>query len=143
MALSGIPLAACAREIIELHDFFQGWLGGTLAPTEEVFARFTRATAEDFTLIGPDGSIARRDDTVAWIRAAHGTREGFRLWTDDHFLRAGGSDWALATYREHQTRAGVTTTRLSTVLLTADPAAPLGLAWVHVHETWLPNLPTI
>jgi hypothetical protein len=130
-------LAACAREISELHDFFQGWLEGTLAPDDEHFARFTEATAAGFTLIGPDGSSAGREATAAWIRAAHGTRRGFRLWTDDHVLRAAGPDWALATYREHQTRDGLTSTRLSTVLFVADAAAPNGLAWLHVHETWL------
>jgi hypothetical protein len=134
---SGIDVAACAREIQELHDFFQGWLEGSLPPTDAVFARFTAATASDFLLIGPDGSTAGRDATAAWIRAAHGTRRGFRLWTDEHVLRASGPNWALATYREWQTRDGATTARLSTVLFTADGAAPAGLLWRHVHETWL------
>jgi hypothetical protein len=134
---SNINVAACAREIHELHDFFQGWLEGSLPPTDAVFVRFTAATAPDFLLIGPDGSLAGRDDTATWIRAAHGTRRDFQLWTDEHVLRTSGSDWALATYREWQTRDGVTTVRLSSVLFTADPAAPAGLLWRHVHETWL------
>ncbi len=128
---------ACEREIRELHDFFQGWLAGSLPATDEAFARFMRATAAGFTLIGPDGSVAGREETVVWIRAAHGTRPGFRLWTDDHTLRAAGQDWALVTYRELQSRDGVTTARLSTALLAADDEAPAGLSWMHVHETWI------
>jgi hypothetical protein len=127
----------CTREVIELHLFFEGWLGGSLPATEEVFARFVDATAPDFILIGPEGTIATAEQTAAWIRAAHGTRQGFRLWTDEHLLRAAGDDWALMTYREWQTREGATTVRLSTALFCVDPAAPRGLRWQHVHETWL------
>jgi hypothetical protein len=132
-----IQIAACEHEIIGLHDFFQAWLEGSLPPTEAVFARFLLATSPSFTLISPDGATAGRNDTAAWIRAAHGTRQGFRLWTDEHRLCAGGEDWALVTYREWQTRADATTLRLSTALLVADAAAPTGLSWVHVHETWV------
>jgi hypothetical protein len=137
-----ISLAACELEIIGLHDFFQAWLDGSLPATDAVFARFLQATSPSFTLIAPDGTTAGRDATAAWIRAAHGTRAGFRLWTDEHRLCAGGEDWALVTYREWQTRAGATTLRLSTALLMADADAPLGLSWVHVHETWI-NSPAI
>ena len=46
------------------------------------------------------------------------------------------------TYREWQTHAGVTTLRLSSALLVADARAPLGLSWLHVHETFI-NSPAI
>lgn len=137
-----ITADACEREIIGLHDFFQSWLDGSVPPTEAVFARFWQATAAHFTLISPDGHAAGREATAGWIRAAHGTRPGVRLWTDELRLCAGGDDWALVTYREWQTNSGVTTQRLSSVLLQADAAAPTGLSWVHVHETWI-NPPTI
>ena len=137
-----ITIAACTREIIGLHDFFQAWLEGSAPATDAAFARFLQATAPGFTLISPDGSVAGREATAGWIRAAHGTRQGFRLWTDEHRLRAGGDDWALVTYREWQAHGGMTTLRLSTALLTADAQTPGGLLWVHVHETWI-NPPTI
>ncbi len=81
---------ACIREIIELHAFFQAWLDGSLPNSDEVFVRFTGATAPDFTLIGPDGGMAGFAATAAWIRAAHGTRPGFQLWTTDHNAPAPG-----------------------------------------------------
>lgn len=137
-----ITLADCEREIIELHGFFQEWLEGSLPATDAVFDRFLAATAPAFTLISPDGTVAGSDATAAWIRAAHGTRPGVRLWTDEHRLCAAGNDWALVTYREWQTNSGATTLRLSTALLLADAAAPTGLSWAHVHETWI-NPPAI
>ena len=123
--------------MVDLHRFFQAWLDGSLPATEQVFARFTAATHPAFTLIGPDGSMADRAATAAWIRAAHGTRPGVALWTDDHRVCHVASELAVVTYREWQRREGTLTVRISTALLTADPAAPNGLSWLHVHETWL------
>jgi len=137
-----ISLNACEREIVGLHHFFQAWLEGSLPATDAIFVRFLDATSPRFTLVSPNGAVLGRDATAAWIRSAHGTRPGFRLWTDDHRLCAGGEDWALVTYREWQTHHDVTTLRLSSALLVADAAAPGGLSWVHVHETWV-NPPAI
>jgi hypothetical protein len=51
-------------------------------------------------------------------------------------------DRCLCTYEEWQTDRhgdGVETGRLSTVLFREAPDAPGGVAWLHVHETWLPG----
>lgn len=129
--------SACLREIGELHDFFQAWMRGELPRTDAAFARFPAALDARFMLISPAGQAAGVEETVAWIRSAHGSRPDFRLWTTDHQVRFEAAGCVLATYQEWQTRDGVTTTRLSSVLFRADPAAPNGVAWVHVHETWL------
>ena len=137
MANSSITgTAVCARFRNYTTSFRRG-SRGSLPATDTAFGRFTQATAAGFTLIGPDGSVAGADETAAWIRAAYGTRHGFKLWTDAHTLRAAGEDWALCTYREWQTRDGETTVRISTALLVADATAPTGLSWLHVHETWM------
>ena len=128
---------ACFQEVVDLHTFFQGWLGGVLPDDDAVFARFAAANDPAFTLISPDGSIADSVETSAWIRAAHGTRRGFRLWTDAHRMHFQDGNIALVTYREWQMRDDATNVRLSTALFRIAPAAPNGVAWVHVHETWL------
>ena len=133
--------AACCREIIDLHTFFQGWLDGSLSNNAAVFARFAAATDPRFTLIGPDGSQAGFAATAAWIQAAHGARPGFRLWTTDHTLLHQAGECAVTTYREWQFLAGVTTVRISTAVFRPAPDAPHGVAWLHVHETWLANAP--
>ena len=129
--------AACVREIVELHDFFQGWLDGSLPATEAAFARFSGVTDPAFTLIAPDGRSADHDETTAWIRAAHGARPGFRLWTDAHRLHYAEGGTAVLTYREWQTSDGATTVRLSSAVFRTQPGTPNGVAWVHVHETWI------
>ena len=125
------------QEVIDLHIFFEAWLGGALPADDDAFARFTAATDPGFTLIGPDGAMMEGGAIADWIRDAHGTRPGFRLWTTDHRLHYAGAGCALVTYLEWQTRAEVTTCRISTALFVAAATAPLGWRWRHVHETWL------
>lgn len=124
------------QEVIELHAFFEAWLGGALPNEEHAFARFTTATAPDFTLIGPEGNAMDAAAVAGWIRQSHGTRPGFRLWTSDHRLLHADGACALVTYLEWQTRDDATTCRISTALFLAAPGAPNGYIWRHVHETW-------
>lgn len=124
------------QEVIDLHTFFEAWLGGARPETDADFARFTAATDPGFTLIGPDGAMMAAEAIAGWIRHAYGTRPGFRLWTTDHQLRYVDDACALVTYLEWQTRDDVTTCRISTALFVVAPDAPNGLTWRHVHETW-------
>ncbi|HQY91758.1 MAG: hypothetical protein WAU00_17140 [Caldilinea sp.] len=124
------------QEVIDLHTFFEAWLGGALPASDAAFARFATTTDPDFILIDPDGKVMEGDAVAGWIRRAHGTRRSFRLWTTDHRVRYEDSGCAFVTYLEWQTRDGVTTCRISTALLIAHTAAPNGLRWRHVHETW-------
>lgn len=125
-------------EICQLHDFFGAWFTGALANTDENFARFADVMAEGFAIISPSGKLTERPTLLTGLRAAHGRQPGIRIWTQHHQLRHQAGDLALLTYEEWQmTAAGETTARLSTVLFQAQAGAPNGVAWLHVHETWL------
>lgn len=138
MSILAAPLAQRAvQEVIDQHAFFEQWLDGALPDTDAAFARFAWATDPAFTLIGTDGNCAAADETGAWIRAAHGSRPGFTLWTDEHTVRWSSDQSVLVTYREWQTRDGVTTCLIATALFCANAQCPNGVAWLHVHETWL------
>ena len=126
-----------AAEIRDLHQFFQDWFSGAIAQTEANFARVTTALNENFTLIGPDGTLAEYATVIGWLRGGYGSRPNFRLWTDKIVVRHQQDDLALATYEEWQTIDGQENVRLSTTLLRANTNAPGGVEWLHVHETWL------
>ncbi|GAB4117598.1 MAG: hypothetical protein Fur005_36360 [Roseiflexaceae bacterium] len=126
-------------EIVELHDFFQGWLGGNLPNTDAVFARFLDVNDPAFTLIGPHGTLMTYSALVDWIRSAYATRPNWRMWIENVQLVASGGDLTIATYEEWQETPDGVTTRLSTVVFRHDPHAPNRLRWVHVHETWVPK----
>jgi hypothetical protein len=133
-----VALAPWHAEIVELHDFFQGWLGGALPATDAAYARLVDTMAEEFAIVGPDGALTRRPELLARLRAAHGSRPGWTMWIERAELRSRSGGLTIATYEEWQRQAsGAVTARISSVVFRDQPGAPNGLAWLHVHETWL------
>lgn len=127
-------------EIVELHDFFQGWLGGTLPATDEAYARLVDTQASEFVIVTPGGERIPGPALLLQLRSAHGSRPGWRMWIENAELRFAQGGLTVATYEEWQQRAdGTVTGRLSTVVFRDQPDTPNGLIWLHVHETWLPE----
>lgn len=125
-------------EIVDLHAFFEQWLGGALPATDAAYARLTDTMDPAFAIVTPAGALVERAVLVPQLRAAHGSRPGWRIWIERPALRFQRGELTGATYEEWQHRAdGVVTARLSTVVLRAQAGTPNGLAWLHVHETWL------
>jgi len=59
-------------EIVELHDFFQGWLGDTLPATDAVYARLVDTQAPEFVIVTPGGELIPSDRLLAQL----GSRAG-------------------------------------------------------------------
>lgn len=126
-------------EIVELHAFFEGWLGGTLPATDAAYARVVDTMAPEFAIVTPGGELLLREQLLAQIRGAHGSRPGWRIWIERPALRLAFGGVTVATYEEWQRYGdGAVSARLSTAIFRAQAGAPHGLAWLHVHETWLP-----
>jgi hypothetical protein len=128
------------RECVELHEFFRAWLtphnGSKLDPQ-----RFERAFDPEFRLVGPDGGVRDRAAIVGWL---HDLKEGrgadFRMEVSDFRAVWQQGDAILLEYMETQYLQGKTTQRQSTALLKRAPDAPIGIAWVHLQETWLQSV---
>lgn len=118
-------------EIEALHVEFEHWFAGS---TDD-FERIRTSLADDFTFISPAGDIVEPTDLLAGIRAAHGSRR-IRIRIANVVVRWSRESTVLATYEEWQDHDDFTAARQSTVLFTEDEAAPGGLLWRHVHETW-------
>lgn len=128
------------REVVELHRFFQSWFTGQVARTDENFGRVANALAQDFLMISPDGVREDRDAILKAIEEAWGRRPpGFSVWIQQLEVRWSGPDVVLLTYEEWQADIGETRGRLSSALFRVNVDAPLGVEWVHLHETWLPT----
>lgn len=135
-----MSLPSWQAEIVELHDFFQGWLGGTLPPADEIYARLVDTQAPEFAIVTPGGELIKGPRLLARLRAAYGSRPGWRIWIESAELRLTQGGLTVATYEEWQRHAdGTVTGRLSTVIFRQQSGTPNGLAWLHVHETWLPE----
>jgi hypothetical protein len=131
---------ACKREIVELHQFFAGWLSGRLEKTAQAFARCADVLAPDFRIIPPRGLMLARADLTAALYDAHGSRSDdadFSIWTEDEAACWDHQGLSLLTYIECQRASGETTKRTSSVLFSGSPTAPNGVVWRHVHETWI------
>ena len=70
----------CHREIVELHQFFQDWLGGHVQPTADNFARLVAVLSEDFIIIDPHGKLIEGKPLRDMLRAGHGSRQDFKIW---------------------------------------------------------------
>jgi len=131
-------LDRCEREVRELHVFFERWFRGELP--EGAFARVADALAEDFVLISPRGARDDRASILAAIRGARGGRSAaFSIVIESFESRWQGTDACLVTYEEHQREGDDATARASSALFRRDDDAPVGVRWVHLHETWLPD----
>jgi hypothetical protein len=125
-----------SQEIVELHQFFEGWLGGSLAKTEAVYRRFADVMATGFCIVNPSAQLTEREALIEQLYKAHGARPKIRIWIEQPRLHQQLAGGLLASYQECQEIDGHSTKRLSTVLFAIDDTAPNGLKWLHVHETW-------
>ena len=129
------------REVVSLHEFIEAWMAGSLPDTDETYARFAEAMAEDFQIISPSGALSDRTKILSAFRGAHGVRSKvFSVVIKNFRTRLIAPPLMLATYEEWQYENDAATARVSTVLIRRDAAKPGGVAWVHLHETWLPEL---
>lgn len=129
--------AECQREIEALHDFFVAWYTGETTD----FQRLEGALAPAFEMVSPDGERVSREAIVEAIREREGVHApgSFDIDIRNVEMLDSGKDYAVVRYEEWQTTPDGENGRLSTVLFHADSAAPDGLSWVTVHETWLEN----
>jgi hypothetical protein len=123
--------AACAAEVVALHQVFESWLG---AGTGD-FARFETAFAPGFAMVMPTGRKLDRDGVLAFLRDAAGVRgAGFRIAIEDLAPLHAAPSLLLVHYVERQWIGPVETARRAAALFRMEPAGP---RWLFVQETWI------
>jgi hypothetical protein len=131
------PIAEMAwREVVALHAFFESWFrSGGEAPD---FTECECALGPDFSMIGPDGEMHGRDAVIERLRQARGAYPAdFRIEVRDSGVIWTHGEAVLLEYTERQYRDGRTDARRSTALFLASAAAPRGVEWRHLQETWI------
>ena len=127
------------QEVIDLHDFFTLWFRPVAGqPPALTLGRCSAALADDFRQIAPDGSLYQRAPLLARLGQARGSRPaGFTIAVEVINVIWSTDDAVLLDYVERQYGHGQETQRRSTALLTRSAAAPGGVVWRHLQETWL------
>jgi len=132
----------CEQEVIDLHQFFEGWFTGKLSGDED-FARLETAVADNFLIISPN---ARQTECKMLLQSIKNTQgafkkpdHNFRIWIENFQFRYQKDNLCLVTYEEWQEHDGQTNGRLSSALFQKDKDAPNGVVWIHVHEVAFPT----
>ena len=121
---------AWVTEIDELHAFFEAYFLGTI-PADDV-SRFAGVLDDDFTIVGPDGSVNTRAETIAMVQQGHAHTSAMTLTTRDHELIHADESTVIASYVEHHGWAdGRENERLTTVVFRVDDSMSNGLRWLR------------
>lgn len=116
-------------EVREFHDQLAVWLAEGL---DGALRRLTSAIARDLSFVGLDGEALGRDQLVSALADAGAGRPGLRIAVEDVVVRELAAGLWLAMFVERHRRGR---DRRTSAVLRAELDAPLGVAWVHVHET--------
>ncbi|MBK7973679.1 MAG: hypothetical protein IPK07_10535 [Deltaproteobacteria bacterium] len=131
-----------AREVLEIHQLIEDWFNGTLPKTETALARFTSVMEPELSVVMPAGRVVDRGGLIARLFELHGWWEDSvppgRIRIEGLRCEARSADLAVATYEEWQHYRDVVRGRVATAILRVRAGAPNGLAWLRLHETWLP-----
>ena len=134
-----------AKEVIDLHQFFEDWFGGYCENSEEVFsARLLQRMHEDFSIVLPGGLLLNGADFWPEFMKLYSSNPDFHISIRD--LRQKpllSASVMTVTYQEWQRNAKQSKPenngRLSSAVFVTNEQAPNGIKWFHVHETWLPD----
>lgn len=124
---------AITREIVELHALFEEWFRGK---GPENLQRLERVLSPNFTMTPPNGTVVDRGQLLADLAGSRGSRR-ITITIEQPRLLWSSGDAALASYVEEHRHTDYTTQRRSTALFTLSDGAPNGVAWQHLHETWI------
>ena len=127
---------AIINEIVELHEFFESWLTGSIKQSRKHYARFENAMANDLTMVPPGSSLLKRDVVMEIFWQQHGSiKPPFRIEVRNPAVREVAESLYFAIYEEWQFGLEQTA-RVTTALLTENQN---GIQWLSVHESWLPE----
>jgi len=133
-------MEATRHEVVSLHEFFVGWLTGSLVESDEVFGRFVDALHPEFSMIPASGMVLDRDAVLASVRAGHGTADAsLAIEIRDVVECLISGDAVVVRYEEWQfIGGGVDSRRVSSAVLVRSPGTGDAVRWRHLHETFGP-----
>ena len=135
-----LPLSAAAlAEIDRFHADVTAWFGQ--GPDDAVFDRIEAAIDPGFRIVRPDGTVLDRAGILALIERGRGVHAAmdppFVIRCEAAVVRWQEGPRVLVAYVETQRLAGSWTRRHTLAALVRAAAAPGGVRWTDVAETWI------
>lgn len=132
----------CRQEVDQLHQFFEDWFNGNIQNGDDTFGRFAKVLGEDFRIISPNANVTPKSELAVGLKSAYGIwtskEPGWHIYIKNFEGRTLGQGICLVTYEEWQGPSiEDTQKRRSSALFRSNEEKPLGVEWVHVHETWM------
>ena len=125
----------CEQEIIDIEEFFEGWISGRLDSSDETFARFSGLLAPAFNIVGPTCILLTRIELLEYMRNQHGTDPQTSRWVENPRVAHDVAGLVVVVFDEWQIRDGVLKASTISVVATTKRDDPDGIQWVHIHET--------
>lgn len=128
-----------------MHTFFVAWFKAEIENTDEAFQVAPASMADAFSLITPEGKMMERTLLLQALKDGYGSRNGpevYQIQCREVRILQTLDSTVLAAYEEWQTMGDTKTARLTSAwfrVVDSTKNHPLGLQWLHVHETWLPG----
>lgn len=119
-------------EVRRLHKFFDDWFTGRPG---RAIGEFSGVLDEEFTIVGPHGSIMTGPSVVAAVEESFGVGDA-AITVENFHVRCLGDVW-LCRYDELQGTGEDRTRRTSTAVMVSGTSTTGGLRWVSVHETFV------
>ena len=121
------------REVIDLHNILQAWLGGeSRIALEEILSHFQM----DFVMISPAGRTIALDAFSHNLPGMYGSRPELKMEICDLKTVYLSTSTVMINYRERQNWRGNSNERISTALLVRGEGDPR-LQWRFLQETWV------
>ena len=123
------------KEIVELHQFFEGWFSGELSG--DAISVLDNVIHDDFLLITPHTDQINKLSLVKIINSNHGKASDQKIWVENINVRSTFERVIIATYNECQRINNVETCRISSAIFREDENARNRIKWLHLHETFI------
>lgn len=131
----GLLADRAIREIHDRHADFQALGRGGRRTADFPFAA---TMAPEMTVVTTEGETLTRAALLAHFeRMAAGVCADFTVAASDAAAVFETGEACVVVYVETQVKAGRRTRRRSSALFVPDAAAPNGVVWRHLQETWM------
>jgi hypothetical protein len=122
------------QEIRRQHTVIEQWLTGA---DRNGWDSFAAALDDAFEIVAPDGTVTGKPALLEGFRSAFGTVSPLVIEVRSAVVVATDARTAVVRYEEWQRECTNPNARVSTAVMGLSQSAPLGWAWLALHETWL------